>query len=193
MEKAFQQYFYYLYIIPATPAYTTTALQLAEDSSSTTTTPHDGHTSNPATTATVPQRRLPPNLIPVHYDLYLQLYIPFETLGDQPPRTELAFTTAGKTVIDFQCIKSTNQLVLHASQLAIKANKLSVSSPNHQQSLDIRKSWADEERQFYIIELTQNLTAGQGYRVELSYAGLIGDSNEGIFRSKYTLPGGKTR
>ena len=133
--------------------------------------------------------RLPGDIRPIHYNLHLQVFLPFNQF--ETNRLD-AFTTAGTVAIEVQCITRTDVIILHAWNLTIQHSRIQVSDAIHRE-ISVERSHVDDLRNFLIIQLAEPLIVGQIYRVEIKFAGDIIEETQGLYRSKYTLDNGDTR
>ncbi|OQV20391.1 Aminopeptidase N [Hypsibius exemplaris] len=133
--------------------------------------------------------RLPEDIAPIHYDIYLQVFVPWNQ--SEVGHTN-AFTTAGDVAIDVICKNPTDVIILHVWNLTVQHSRIVVADRLHG-DLAVDSSYVDEERNFLIIRLGQRLVKDNLYRISIRFTGLIVEENQGLYQSKYTLPGGEIR
>lgn len=125
--------------------------------------------------------RLPRNVNPIKYDVKL---IPFIFEGN--------FTFHGEVRIIIEALEDTNNITLHAADLGFISSEVSALNG----SLAVGKieviGYAnDSEREFYIINLKEQLKKGEQYVVLMKYTGVLNDDLHGFYRSSYKV--GKSR
>ncbi|XP_044131844.1 aminopeptidase Q [Bufo gargarizans] len=189
--------------------------------------PHADNTTTPPLIFTMPPEatgppgiwdnpRLPPDLVPLHYDLELW------------PRTEQDaggnYGLSGQVNITLSCVHGTDVVLLHSSQLNISRAQLaplaggftfksehaglklsdgaranlyeervashlqdtSASSLDHGQNISITNLWHSELHQYLVLELERPLVAGNLYLLELDYQGFLSTEYSGLFIAEYT-------
>ncbi|KAG9333643.1 hypothetical protein JZ751_010765 [Albula glossodonta] len=121
------------------------------------------------------QLRLPTSLRPRNYDLKMSVYMD-------------NFTFSGEVNIEFECIKSTKFIVLHADRLAVE--KAVVYSDNKKPGvIRIHRQFQYPANQVYVIALHRELKPMRTYKVNISFEAQIENELLGFFRSSYVLHG----
>lgn len=134
--------------------------------------------------------RLPRSVKPMKYDLEL---IPFLFGGN--------FTFKGEVKILVNVTETCRNITLHAFDLAIDPKDVSVRMvvPEKETTLRsaaaplaIQKQYFVRPKQFYVIELADDLLAGAAYEIRIKYKGILSDQLQGFYRSSYNI-GKETR
>lgn len=120
--------------------------------------------------------RLPTHAAPVHYELTL------EPLFD-------SFTFEGVATIELEVTEEANNITLHANQLTITNVTLQNASLSE---IQVSGFSNETERQFLIVELATNITAGT-YYLNIVYTGELNSNNRGFYRGSYENENGTTR
>ncbi|XP_054709109.1 thyrotropin-releasing hormone-degrading ectoenzyme-like [Uloborus diversus] len=130
--------------------------------------------------------RLPGHVIPKHYNLTLQLFM--------PPKYN--FTTKGKVQILFECLEDTKVITLHARDLQVEFARLqSVAEPDLDNSST--SSWKTNvstapEKQLVFIHSTRAMFPKRHYILDITFTGLINNLSVGLYRSSYKSERGNT-
>lgn len=125
--------------------------------------------------------RLPRSISPISYDLRLIPYL----FNDK-------FTFDGEVKILFNVTETCKNITLHAVDLNMTEFNVRPSDSSTQQILAIDKTHFDQAKQFFIVELKDELTRGNLYEVYIKYSGRLNDQLQGFYRSSYKS-GNKTR
>ncbi|CAH7017408.1 aminopeptidase Q [Phodopus roborovskii] len=131
------------------------------------------------------QLRLPPWLVPLHYDLELWPWL----RPDDLPSPSLTFT--GRVNITVRCTEATSRLLLHSFLLNYK--RVEVWGPL---ALDNRNAtvgrvpvdnvWFALDMQYMVLDLGQALQPGSRYKLNLGYSGqVLQHTSEGLFLNFY--------
>ena len=132
--------------------------------------------------------RLPGSLIPYHYKLHLR---PDIYTGD--PST---FTFSGSVQISLQCVEDTDRIVVNYDDLEISEPSITVlehSQGANVDSLSVRNTEREHERQMYNIVLHKRLRKGHNYTVQIQqFSGRILGNLRGIYYTTYKV-GEETR
>ena len=125
--------------------------------------------------------RLPTDLLPSHYDVFVSFQ--FENEFDD------SFPYDGEVKIDFRCIKDTSKLVLHIHDLDIDNSSLVLSSTTDSSFGVLREfNWYNDfTREFFVADLTKQLKAGQNYSLSMKFIGYLTDDLRGFYRSSYMI------
>uniref|UniRef100_A0A8D2CV39 Aminopeptidase n=1 Tax=Sciurus vulgaris TaxID=55149 RepID=A0A8D2CV39_SCIVU len=157
-----------------------------------------GPTSEPEVTATSQdwrppgpwdQLRLPPWLVPLHYDLELWPRLQPDKLSAQL----LRFT--GRVNITVRCTMSTTRLLLHS--LFLDYDRTEVRGPLYPGTgnatvgrVPVHDVWFAMDTQYMVLELGEALQPGSRYELHLSFSGpVFQESREGLFLNIYTDQG----
>lgn len=125
---------------------------------------------------------LPRSVVPLQYDLK---FIPF--------LDESNFTYNGVAKIRVKVVESCKNITLHAKALKIDKPSLSVRLARDTGAvLTVESQYIVEEKQFYVIEMEEELQANEIYEVHINFKGMLNDDLEGFYRSKYEV-GNTTR
>ncbi len=129
-----------------------------------------GSSSNGANGATAkkPFNRLPKDVLPIHYDIYLR-----------PNLIDLTFK--GIVTVDLDVKNSTKTLVCNSADLKINAVKV-----NDVEAAGFELS---EENETLTINLATNLAAGSKAKLVCDFVGELNDKMKGFYRSKYVHEG----
>ncbi|XP_039988747.1 aminopeptidase N-like isoform X2 [Xiphias gladius] len=137
------------------------------------------------TTGPPPIMRLPRNLMPESYEVFLQpqLYTRIiEVVNVTSPNQTMLFT--GNSTVYFQCVQRTSTIYLHSKDLT-------VSDPvviNQNRNEIIRVStlkYHEDESNFLEIQLNDALEAESNYSLFLAFKGEISENLEALYVSSY--------
>lgn len=128
--------------------------------------------------------RLPRSIEPVSYDIKL---IPF--LFDDN------FTFNGEVTIQINVTETCQNITLHAIALNIFDSDVRVrvaADPNgvrnkEERTLEIQRQYFVESKQFYVIDMKEQLQAGYLYDLYIKYTGVLNDMLQGFYRSSYKV------
>ncbi|XP_066472362.1 aminopeptidase Q [Tiliqua scincoides] len=140
--------------------------------------------ASPAPTAGRPpgpwdEPRLPGDVAPLHYSLLLW---PLAA----PGLAEAPHAHWGQANITLRCLRATSRLLLHSHLLSYRG--ASVWGPlDAPDSVPVAELWLAPLRQYAVLELRANLSAGALYQLRLSFQGQISGEPEikGLFFSSY--------
>lgn len=135
------------------------------------------------------QLRLPPWLVPLHYELELWPRLRPDELS--PP----ALRFAGRVNITVRCTEATARLLLHS--LFLRCDGAEVRGPLSPGAGDapggrvpVDKVWLAEDMQYLVLELREALQPGSLYELQLSFSGPVNqDFRKGLFINLYTDQG----
>ncbi|XP_014676174.1 PREDICTED: aminopeptidase N-like [Priapulus caudatus] len=120
--------------------------------------------------------RLPENLLPIHYDVELQPFLPpagdFELKGSVRIRFRVAKATS---IIILSC----DQIKLDKSSIEVKALSADVAQPTY---VDAK---VDADNMYCFIIVEGELQADKEYSVFMKFQGVINDGLHGFYRTKY--------
>eukprot|EP00842_Homolaphlyctis_polyrhiza_P001019 jgi/Hompol1/1918/HPOL_002797-RA len=120
--------------------------------------------------------RLPPWISPSHYSLDLTAKLSDSTFG-------------GKVTIDLNISQHTSFIVVHQHDLTIGAIRISDGTGTN---IAIRSVESRPIEQYIVIFVQQPLAPG-AFQISLEFSGVLTDSLEGFYRSKYTDSAGNIR
>lgn len=123
--------------------------------------------------AKVTDVRLPVHLEPIKYKLEL---VPFIIPNN--------FTIRGNVKIQVLCHHPSSNITVHAADLSINNDTVVVADEDGN-SLDVEGVQYDKDREFFIINLSEQLIVGKMYTVEISYIAYLKDNLKGFYRSQY--------
>lgn len=124
--------------------------------------------------------RLPKSVKPISYELKL---IPFIYEN---------FTFRGEVSIIFKVIENCQNVTLHAVELDISDESVTVAKFLEDTSVTVARISNDSARQFYIVHLDEELQEGEQYVVRMRFTGVLNDLLQGFYRSSYAV-GNETR
>ncbi|XP_017039730.2 glutamyl aminopeptidase [Drosophila ficusphila] len=131
-----------------------------------------GTTSEPGTTASPAEKidyRLPGNLIPTHYDLYL---FPNIETGE----------FSGQETITITVAEATDKIVLHSLNLNISSVAVMNTGSD---TLQVLETSFDDVREFLTFQLSEPLTQGREIRLHLGFEGSMANKIVGLYSSSY--------
>ncbi|XP_066238157.1 aminopeptidase Q [Saccopteryx leptura] len=135
------------------------------------------------------QLRLPPWLVPLHYELELWPRLRPDELS--PPT--LRFT--GRVNVTVRCAVATARLLLHSFLLdcdgaEVRGPLFSGSSNTTAGRVPVDNVWFALDMQYVVLELREALQPGNLYELQLSFSGRANrDTREGLFLNVYTDQG----
>ncbi|XP_030856224.1 aminopeptidase N isoform X2 [Strongylocentrotus purpuratus] len=145
------------------------------------------HMMSPTPTAGEWDGRLPRDVIPENYQLYLKPYLYEEDL--RPNTDDRVFTFDGKVKIVMDCKMETDVITLHINNITIRSNTLESKDGEMIEITDVTYT---PEYEFVHFHVGKMLEAGTGYVLEIEYLGELWDGLAGFYRSSYQ-EGGVTR
>ncbi|XP_055901791.1 uncharacterized protein LOC129938333 [Eupeodes corollae] len=153
---------------------------LEEEIKHTSTTPITTSTTTPSPTTQPPKPainyRLPGDILPKHYDLYLY---PHENLGE----------FSGQETIDLKIVKSTQTIILHVKDLNINyVSLINVPSSNTVTSFEL-----DKEREFLIVHTSEIIPEGSNVSLLILFDGQMEGKIVGLYSSSYTKEDGSLK
>ncbi|XP_062460459.1 aminopeptidase Q isoform X2 [Pezoporus occidentalis] len=127
-------------------------------------------------------RRLPRNLLPLHYDLELW---PRVRPGQAGP-----FAFSGQVNITVHCLHDTDAAVLHSSGLRSRGAAV-VRGPLSEAGavMEVAGLRLDAEGEVAVLELRGRLRAGRRYVLQLGFQGRLEEDLDGLFLTRYTDQG----
>ncbi|KAM8984244.1 aminopeptidase Q isoform 2-T2 [Ara ararauna] len=132
--------------------------------------------------AAASDRRLPRNLLPLHYDLELW---PQVRPGQAGP-----FAFSGQVNITVHCLQDTDAAVLHSSGLRSHGAGV-VRGPLSEKGavVEVAGLRMDAASEVAVLELRGRLLAGRRYVLQLGFQGRLEEDLDGLFLTRYTDQG----
>ncbi|GJQ85518.1 hypothetical protein Trydic_g18428, partial [Trypoxylus dichotomus] len=124
--------------------------------------------------------RLPNDTIPTSYDITLEPNF-------------VDFTFLGKVTITILVEIETNTITLHAYDLIIDPDSITVTELNEVEELTVAGTANETEFQFLRIHVEETLQPGQILEVYIEYKGFLNRENEGFYRASYVDANGETK
>ncbi|XP_055155057.1 aminopeptidase Q [Symphalangus syndactylus] len=135
------------------------------------------------------QLRLPPWLMPLHYDLELWLRL----RPDELPAGSLPFT--GSVNITVRCTMATSRLLLHSlfqdcERAEVRGPLFPGTGNSTVGRVPVDDVWFALDTEYMVLELSEPLKPGSSYELQLSFSGLVNeDLRQGLFLNVYTDQG----
>merc|ERR1719412_1905501 len=117
--------------------------------------------------------RLPKNIIPDSYSLYLIPYL----IPDN-------FTISGVVFMNLTVVEPSTNITVHINDMTIHEKAVTVTDAGGI-LLPVTGHGYDSARQFYIIQLGSSLPVGQ-LSLSIDFTGNLNDDLAGFYRSRYT-------
>ncbi|KAL4005285.1 hypothetical protein ACER0C_004998 [Sarotherodon galilaeus] len=121
------------------------------------------------------------DVIPEYYNITL-----WPRLSPDPNNGLYIFT--GQSTVQFECVKETNLILIHSSQLSYKGQN-NKHMANGAAALTIKSTWLQPETQYLVINLKSKLHQGQKYQLYTEFTGELADDLSGFYRSEYEEDG----
>lgn len=131
--------------------------------------------------------RLPDTLRPEYYNVTLWPRLVADKQG--------MYIFTGKSGVAFKCVKKTNLIIIHSNRLnftllsEMHYAKLTGLEGTHAPA--ILKTWFQEQTQFMVIQLKEDLHVGKSYWLYTEFSGELSDDLGGFYRSEYVENGVK--
>ena len=119
-------------------------------------------------------KRLPTSTVPVHYTVQLQVDLK-------------ALSVTGISLIDVMVGTATQHLIVHAKDMSISVN----SVKQNDNSIPIQKTFQYVPNDYYVIELSQEITGR--VIVDLNYNYSLSSDLSGFYNSSFVLSSGEKR
>ncbi|XP_037093237.1 aminopeptidase N-like [Pollicipes pollicipes] len=136
----------------------------------------------PEPPAKVRDVRLPLHLVPEAYQVRL---LPFIEEGN--------FTFSGEVTMRLRAEHSGSNVTVHVKDMTVYNDSVTVRDVTTGTSLDIAGVRYDADREFFIVLLSQPVTAQHKYDVFIRFVGSLSDKLSGFYRSSYLDPQGQKR
>ncbi|KXJ20434.1 Endoplasmic reticulum aminopeptidase 1 [Exaiptasia diaphana] len=142
--------------------------------------PQTGGTSAPAPTTPGTeawwQIRLPRNVVPVHYNVFLNVTVDL-------PRYD------GNVEVEVNVTSPTDLILIHS--LGLNITQLTVKKKvKSKDNIPIRRHFEFKKNEFYVIQ-TDSMLSPSLYVVTMHYEGFFSRDLRGLYRSTYKYPNGK--
>ncbi|XP_072519094.1 alanyl (membrane) aminopeptidase b, tandem duplicate 1 [Salminus brasiliensis] len=161
-----------------------------EKTKNTPTTTGTGTTSSPSGTTAAPTTlpsnepwdsyRLPDTLFPETYDITLWPRL-------VPVEPDFYIFTGSSSVV-FQCVKDTDLILIHSNRLNLTAEP-TLTALGSTPAPTIKNYWLQVTTQYLVIQLNDNLKAGESYSLYTEFVGELADDLGGFYRSEYNETG----
>lgn len=137
--------------------------------------------TTPIPTGLPPTLRLPDNLVPESYDVYLRPYL-YTTL---PNATDQVNIFEGNSTVRFKCVKDTWTIFLHALDLSV--DKVIVTHSKTREIIQVERYTLHNDSSFFEILLKKQLVGnGDDYELFTQFKGELLDDLTGLYTSQYT-------
>ncbi|XP_013387099.1 glutamyl aminopeptidase isoform X2 [Lingula anatina] len=103
------------------------------------------------------------------------------------------FTFSGWVNITVSVTSNTNNIVLHAQNLNISQEKITLTTKDGKKRLGVIKTDSDPDEKEYFIQFSEALNAKQQYVLHMEFSGLLRDTMYGLYNSSYKNDKGETR
>ena len=135
-----------------------------------------------------PDMRLPGNLVPNSYRLFIQPHLyPSLNMSDVNETDQIMVFTGNSTVV-FQCIEKTKTIILHSNNLTLVG--LNVTDLDSGKLLPFSKYLQyDDLTDFLEIQMSDALTEGGNYSLFVDFQGEMLDDLRGLYVSTYNEDG----
>ncbi|XP_053175963.1 alanyl (membrane) aminopeptidase-like b [Scomber japonicus] len=143
-------------------------------------------TNGPTTAQPKPEMRLPKNLIPEHYEVFIQPHLYsqiIEVVNETSPNQTMLFT--GHSTVYFNCVTPTSSIYLHSRDLVVENATVKDTDNNHIINV-VGKDHHKDGSDFLQIKLGKSLTKGKNYSLYLDFTGEISENLEALYVSTYT-------
>lgn len=126
--------------------------------------------------------RLPDTLIPVSYDVTLWPRL--------KPNAEGLYVFTGHSSVEFECVKETDLILIHANKLNLSADA-TLSTLNGSPAPSITSTRTISKTQYLVFHLSDKLNSGERYKLHTEFRGELSDDLGGFYRSEYYVNGVK--
>ncbi|KAK2841821.1 hypothetical protein Q5P01_012021 [Channa striata] len=142
-------------------------------------------TSPSTTEGPPPIMRLPKNLVPERYKIFIQPHFYtriIELVNVTSPNQTLLFT--GNSTVYFHCVQKTGSIFLHSKDLVV-SNPVVIDQDTDEKMGVIKMTNHEDESNFLEIRLKEPLQAGTNYSLFLAFAGQVSEYLEALYLSSY--------
>ncbi|KAF4101381.1 alanyl (membrane) aminopeptidase-like b [Onychostoma macrolepis] len=129
-----------------------------------------------------PTLRLPDNLIPERYEVFIQPYL-YAAITNNYTNQSFAFT--GQSTVKVQCMTASRSIFLHAQNLNVTTLEVRKSGSNEKLSVSGYKIHHDESH-FLEIQLKDTMTVNGTYDIVTKFEGELFDGLDGFYVNRYT-------
>ncbi|XP_061138849.1 alanyl (membrane) aminopeptidase-like b [Syngnathus typhle] len=132
-----------------------------------------------------PVMRLPTNLVPDNYKLFLHLQLYsriIEEVNVTTPNQTMVFT--GTSTVHFHCVEKTQSIYLHSRDLRVYDPFVKNKMTNKKIEIINMKNHVNES-DFLEIQLKEELMAGKNYSLFLEFQGEISQNLQALYLSTY--------
>lgn len=140
----------------------------------------------PATTGLPPVMRLPKDLVPHSYRVFLQPHLYTRIIESEnvtsPNQTRL-FT--GNSTVNFHCVQQTTTIYLHSKDLTIIGDAVVTNTKDNVRIKAPQIIPHNDQSNFLEILLEKPLEAGENYTLFLAFEGEMSNVLTGMFMSFY--------
>lgn len=133
-----------------------------------------------------PDTRLPKDLMPDSYRMYIQLH-----LHTKMNVTNYTSTFSGNSTVKFRCVEATHWIIIHCKELNVTSIHL---TDEHGSAVAVKyTSLKEDDSNFLEIELTNTLRVNTTYYLFTAFEGLLGYDQDGLYISQYNENTGNQR
>jgi hypothetical protein len=121
--------------------------------------------------------RLPKNIIPVHYEVLLDIDL-----------EKLRFD--GNVVIYANVTSPTKLVLVHVNEMNVTSVKVKTKEGGSESDLKIERHFFFKKNQFYVIQLANTVEKGQ-IIIKMDFEAFLTNSLKGLYKSQYRHADGK--
>lgn len=133
-------------------------------------------------TAAPDSRRLPGHPRPLSYSITLWPRL--------KPNAEGLYVFTGHSSVEFECVKETDLILIHANKLNLSADA-TLSTLNGSPAPSITSTRTISKTQYLVFHLSDKLNIGERYKLHTEFRGELSDDLGGFYRSEYYVNGVK--
>lgn len=144
-------------------------------------------TTESATTAAPPVMRLPKDLIPHSYKVFLQPHLYtriIEMENFTSPNQSILFT--GNSTVNFHCAQTTTAIYLHSRDLTLLGEAVVMNTKTNKRINAPVMTPFNEQSDLLEIQLDESLEAGEDYSLFLAFKGEMSEGLDGLYVSSYS-------
>ncbi|CAG9538429.1 unnamed protein product [Cercopithifilaria johnstoni] len=144
--------------------------------------------NNISTITSQPYFRLPTNIHPLHYNLKLHVFLPYQ---DGLNFNERNFSINADVTIRIACFQSTDRIILNAKNLKFDENDIRVKN-SYNESIPLLSIHRYQHKvdDIHVVEiiLMQELLSDHDYLIYIKYQGFINDVwTGGLYKTQYNI------